>query len=130
MQLIEDVMTQNPVSVSPQETIRRAAETMDDLNVGVLPVCDGPRLVGLLTDRDIVVRAVAAGLSPSEAMVGEAMSVNVHRCFIDQPVDEVLEMMGDLQIRRLPVCDRDTGNLIGIVSLGDMATKHSAGIDH
>jgi CBS domain-containing protein len=86
--------------------------------------------VGLLTDRDIVVRAVAAGLSPSEAMVGEAMSVNVHRCFIDQPVDEVLEMMDDLQIRRLPVCDRDTGNLIGIVSLGDMATKHSAGIDH
>jgi CBS domain-containing protein len=130
MQTVADVMTSDVVSISPQESIQRAAQMMDDLNVGSLPVCDGPRLVGMITDRDITVRATSVGQSAESTPVGQVMSVDVRCCFRDQPVDEVLAEMGEAQIRRLPVCDYATGNLIGIVSLGDMATKHSAGIDH
>ncbi|HYD63736.1 MAG TPA: CBS domain-containing protein [Noviherbaspirillum sp.] len=129
MQRIADVMTRDVRSVAPQETIRRAAQVMDELNVGALPVCDGRKLVGMVTDRDITVRAVAAGQSPDAAQVGEVMSVSVRWCFDDQTVDEVMEQMGDSQIRRVPVIDHDTKELVGIVSLGDLATKHSAQVD-
>lgn len=130
MQIVADIMTHGAVSISPQETIRRAAELMEDLNIGSLPVCDGRKLVGIITDRDITVRATAAGEAPDDALVVDVMSADVRWCFDDQPVDDVLEQMGDAQIRRLPVCDHRTGELIGIVSLGDMAAKHSAGVDH
>ena len=129
MQRISDVMTRDVMSVSPQETIRRAAQMMDELNVGALPVCDGQKLVGMVTDRDITVRAVAAGQSPDAAHVEDVMSGSVHWCFDDQTVDEVMQQMGDTQIRRVPVVDHDTKELIGIVSLGDLATKHSAQVD-
>ncbi|HYC43229.1 MAG TPA: CBS domain-containing protein [Noviherbaspirillum sp.] len=129
MQRISDVMTRDVMSVSPQETIRRAAQMMDELNVGALPVCDGQKLVGMVTDRDITVRAVAAGQSPDSAHVEDVMSGAVHWCFDDQTVDEVMQQMGDTQIRRVPVVDHDTKELIGIVSLGDLATKHSAQVD-
>ncbi|HEY8606139.1 MAG TPA: CBS domain-containing protein [Noviherbaspirillum sp.] len=129
MQRIAEVMTRDVRSVTPQETIRRAAEMMDELNVGALPVCDGERLVGMITDRDITVRAVAAGVPPDTAQVGEVMSVQVRWCFEDQPVDEVMQQMADTQIRRVPVVDQNTHSLIGIVSLGDLATKHSAQVD-
>lgn len=130
MQIIADIMTRDVASIPPNETVRRAAEMMDDLNVGALPVCDGRTLVGMITDRDITVRATSAGQAPNDAMVGDVMSTDVRWCFDDQPVDDVLEQMGDVQIRRIPVCDHVTGNLVGIVSLGDMAAKHSAGVDH
>lgn len=129
MQRISDVMTRDVMSVSPQETIRRAAQMMDELNVGALPVCDGQKLVGMVTDRDITVRGVAAGQSPDAAHVEDVMSASVHWCFDDQTVDEVMQQMGDTQIRRVPVVDHDTKELIGIVSLGDLATKHSAQVD-
>jgi CBS domain-containing protein len=129
MQRISDVMTRDVMSVSPQETIRRAAQLMDELNVGSLPVCDGQKLVGMVTDRDITVRAVAAGQSPDAAHVEDVMTGSVRWCFDDQTVDEVMQQMGDSQIRRVPVVDHDTKELIGIVSLGDMATKHSAQVD-
>lgn len=129
MQRISDVMTRDVMSVSPQETIRRAAQMMDELNVGALPVCDGQKLVGMVTDRDITVRGVAAGQSPDSAHVEDVMSASVHWCFDDQTVDEVMQQMGDTQIRRVPVVDHDTKELIGIVSLGDLATKHSAQVD-
>lgn len=129
MQRISDVMTRDVMSVSPQETIRRAAQMMDELNVGALPVCDGQKLVGMVTDRDITVRAVAAGQSPDAAHVEDVMSGSVQWCFDDQTVDEVMQQMGDTQIRRVPVVDHDTKELIGIVSLGDLATKHSAQVD-
>lgn len=130
MQTISDVMTRDVMTISPQETLRRAAQMMDELNVGALPVCDGQRLVGMITDRDITVRATAAGQAPDDTSVEDAMSADVRFCYSDQAVDEVLDQMGDAQIRRIPVVDRNTHNLIGIVSLGDMATKHSAGVDH
>lgn len=129
MQTISDVMTRDVQSVSPQETIRRAAEMMDQLNVGSLPVCDGEKLIGIVTDRDIAVRATAAGRAPDEARVQDVMTDQIRWCFDDQSVDEVMQQMGDTQIRRIPVIDHNTRQLIGIVSLGDMATKHSAQVD-
>lgn len=129
MQTIAEVMTRDVRSVSPQETVRRAAEMMDELNVGSLPVCDGQKLVGIVTDRDITVRATAAGRAPDEAKVQEVMTDQIRWCFDDQSVDEVMQQMGDTQIRRVPVIDHNTKQLVGIVSLGDLATKHSAQVD-
>lgn len=129
MQLISEIMTRDVRTISPQENIRRAAQLMDELNVGAIPVCDGERLIGMVTDRDITVRATSAGESPENTMVRDVMSVNVKTCFEDQPVDEVMEQMRDVQIRRIPVIDHESESLIGIVSLGDVATKHSAEVD-
>lgn len=124
MQTVSEVMTRNVQYVSPQETVRRAAQMMDDLNVGALPVCDGDRLVGMVTDRDITVRATSAGMVPEDTVVDEVMSTDVRWCFEDQPLDEVMQQMADTQIRRVPVVSHDDAHrLIGIVSLGDVATK-------
>jgi CBS-domain-containing membrane protein len=130
MQTIRDIMTPDVRSIAPQETVQRAAQLMDELNVGAIPVLDGEQLVGMITDRDITVRSTAAGQAPDQAKVGDVMSTDVRTCTPNQTVDEVLDEMGDVQIRRLPVVDIDSQVVIGIVSLGDMAAKHSAGIDH
>ncbi|MCS0590786.1 CBS domain-containing protein [Massilia norwichensis] len=129
MQTIQDVMTRDVQSISPQETIQRAAQMMDELNVGAIPVLDGQKLVGMITDRDITVRATAAGQAPDSTRVGDVMSTDVRTCSPNQTVDEVLGQMGDVQIRRVPVIDENSQEVIGIVSMGDMATKHSAGVD-
>lgn len=129
MQLISEIMTRDVMTVSPQDSIRRAAQLMDELNVGSIPVCDGERLIGMVTDRDITIRATSVGESPDETMVRDIMSVSVKTCFEDQPVDEVMQQMRDVQIRRVPVLDQKTQHLVGIVSLGDVATKHSAEVD-
>ena len=130
MQTIQDVMTRDVQTISPEETVRRAAQLMDELNVGAIPVCDGDKLVGMITDRDITVRSTAAGQAPEQTRVGDVMSTDVRTCHMNQTVDEVLGQMGDVQIRRVPVIDQQSHRMVGIVSLGDMATKHSAGIDH
>lgn len=129
MQLISEIMTRDVRTISPQENIQRAAQIMNELNVGAIPVCDGGRLIGMVTDRDITVRATSAGESPDDTMVRDVMSVDVKTCLDDQPVDEVMEQMRDVQIRRIPVLDHETRHLVGIVSLGDVATKHSAEVD-
>lgn len=129
MQTIADIMTRDVRSVSPQESIMRAAQLMDEMNVGSLPVCDGTKLIGMVTDRDITVRATAAGQAPDSTHVEDVMSAQVRWCYEDQTVDEVMEQMADSQIRRVPVLDHDSDALVGIVSLGDMATKHSAQVD-
>lgn len=130
MQTIQDVMTRDVRTISPDESVRRAAQLMDELNVGSIPVCDGQKLVGMITDRDITVRSTAAGQSPEQTRVADVMSTDVRTCTANQSVDEVLGQMGDVQIRRVPVIDEQSHQMVGIVSLGDMATKHSAGIDH
>ncbi|HBZ07443.1 MAG TPA: CBS domain-containing protein [Massilia sp.] len=122
-------MTRDVETISPQETVQRAAQMMDELNVGAIPVLDGGKLVGMITDRDITVRSVAAGQAPGSTRVGDVMSTDVRTCTTRQTVDEVLGQMGDVQIRRVPVIDEDSQEVVGIVSLGDMATKHSAQID-
>jgi CBS domain-containing protein len=122
--MVSEVMTRDVRFVSPQESVQRAAQMMDDLNVGALPVCDGERLVGMVTDRDITVRATSAGMAPTDARVEDVMSGDVRWCFEDQSVDEVMQQMADTQIRRVPVVSHDNAHkLVGIVALGDLAAK-------
>lgn len=109
----------------PQDTIAQAAGLMARHDVGSLPVGDGDRLVGFLTDRDIVVRAVAGGLGP-DTPVREVMSTEVKYCFDDEDIDDVARNMAQQQVRRLPVLDRDK-RLVGIVSLGNFADSGDAG---
>ena len=118
---IRDVMTPDVRTVAPTATIREAAQLMAETDVGVLPVADNERLLGILTDRDIAVRAVAAGRD-GETPVREAMSPEIKYCFEDDDVSDVCENMADQQLRRLPVVDRDK-NLVGIVSLSDLARQ-------
>lgn len=121
MQRISDIMTRDVMSISPNESIRRAAQMMDELNVGAIPVCDGQKLVGMVTDRDITIRATSAGLGPDDTEVQQVMSHDVRYCFDDQEVEVVMDQMRDVQIRRLPVMDHATHNMVGIVSPGDQA---------
>ena len=108
--------------VRPDESLQRAAQVMDELNVGSLPVCDRSGLVGMITDRDITIRATAAGLS-ADTRVGEVMTGHARWCRSDQTVQEAMQQMADVQIRRLPVVDAQN-QVVGIVSLGDLATRH------
>jgi CBS domain-containing protein len=116
---VSDAMTANVKIATPQQTIAEAARMMAEIDAGVLPVGDGDRLVGMLTDRDIVVRAVAAGKGPQTA-VSDVMSKEVLYCFADQDLDDVVQNMADTKVRRMPVLNRDK-RLIGILSLGDVA---------
>lgn len=117
---VSDCMTRDVRMANPNETLRDAARLMAELDAGVLPVSDGDRLVGMITDRDICVRAVAQGKAP-DTKVSEIMSREVRYCFEDEESDAVLRNMGDIQVRRLPVLNRDK-RLIGIVSLADLAS--------
>src|SRR5262245_41823587 len=115
-------MTRNVATARPDTTVAEAAEKMRAFDVGPLPVCDGASVVGLVTDRDITTRAVAAGKDPSATRVADIMTRDVFFCFEDQDVKEAATLMSDLQVRRLLVLDRES-NLAGIVSLGDLALE-------
>ena len=117
---VSDCMTRDVQMTSPEETLRDAAQAMVRLDAGVLPVSEGDRLVGMITDRDICVRGVALGKGPDDK-VADVMSREVKYCFEDDDSDAVLRNMGDIQVRRLPVLNRDK-RLIGIVSLADLAS--------
>jgi len=118
--LVKDLMTHNVEVASPGDTLEQAARRMEELGVGPLPVCEGHRLVGVITDRDITVRATAAGCDPRTTLVGDAMSQDVVCCYEDQDVQEAARLMTEKQIRRLPVMSR-ANELVGIVSLADLA---------
>ena len=122
---VAEIMTRDVETVAPDSSLQKAAEAMEAIGVGSLPVCDGRRLVGAITDRDIVVRGVAAGLSPVDTLVRECMTPEIAYAFQDEEADEVLERMKILQIRRLAILDRDK-TLVGIVALGDIATEPRA----
>jgi len=115
---ISECMTQDVSLISPNDTIERAAQIMGSADTGVLPVSDGDRLVGMITDRDIAIRGVAEGCSPS-ARVGDIMSREVKYCFDDAEADEVLGNMAEIQVRRMPVVNHDK-RLVGIISLSDL----------
>lgn len=117
---IRDVMTQEVDLIDPAAAITDAARVMRDSDVGVLPVGEGDQLIGVVTDRDIVVRALANSKNPETTPVREAMSDRVLYCFEDQSTDEVARNMGEQQVRRLPVLNRDK-RLVGIVTLGDLS---------
>ena len=117
---ISELMTSNVQTVQPEQPIREAARFMLSEDAGAMPVCDGERLVGMVTDRDIAVRGVAEGLGPDtpvrDVMTGEALF-----CWEDDDVDDVAAKMSDAQVRRFPVVSRDDNRLVGIVSLGDLS---------
>lgn len=118
---VSDVMTSEVEVVHPDATLREAAEKMKALDVGPLPVCDGQRLQGMVTDRDITVRATAEGKDPNTTPVRDVMTASVVYCYADQDVSEAASLMEREQIRRVVVLDR-AKNLVGVVSLGDLAT--------
>lgn len=120
---LKDIMTPNPTCVAPEDSLQDAARKMRDLNVGPMPVCDNNRLAGMLTDRDIVLSAVAEGKDPRTTHVREAMTQGVVYAFEDQDINEAAQTMREKQIRRLLVLNRDK-KLVGIVSLGDLATTN------
>jgi len=120
--IVREVMTPQVEVIHPDATLREAAAKMKSLDVGPIPVCDGERLQGMLTDRDITVRATAEGRDPNHTRVREVMSPDVFYCFEDQDVQDAARLMEDRQIRRLVVLDRNK-RLVGIVSLGDLAVQ-------
>ena len=128
MATINDIMTREVTTIQLTDHLQTAAQQMRDLDVGVLPVCDGETLVGMVTDRDIAVRGVAAGLAPGEALVSDVRTDEVHSCSATDTVDTAMKLMGDAQVRRLAVVD-PSGKIIGIVALGDLATRQSAPTD-
>jgi CBS domain-containing protein len=119
---IREVMTQGPETVNPKASAKEAARKMKDLDIGSLPVCDGEKLEGLVTDRDMVLRLVAEGLDPATTNVREIMTLGATYCFDDQTLEEAAAVMEAHQIRRLPILNRDK-ELIGMLSLGDLATR-------
>ncbi|MEK1932476.1 MAG: CBS domain-containing protein [Pararhizobium sp.] len=122
---VSEAMTREVRTASPDQTIQDAASIMAEIDAGIVPVRDNDRLVGMITDRDIAVRAVAKGMGP-QARIADVMSREVRYCYEDDDTDDVLENLGDQQLRRLPVVNRDK-RLVGILSLGDLATAGANG---
>jgi CBS domain-containing protein len=117
---VSELMTPDVQTVKPDQAIREAAQFMLREDAGAMPVCDGERLVGMVTDRDIAVRAVAEGLGP-DTPVSQVMTEEALFCWEDDDVEEVALKMSDAQVRRFPVVSRDSQRLVGIVSLGDLS---------
>ena len=127
MTRIQDIMTANPQTLAPGDTLLAGAACMAKHNIGSLPVCEHGKPVGIVTDRDITVRAVAQGQT-ADTPVSAVMTKQLHTCQASSTVDEVLAAMGDAQVRRLLVVD-DGGQLVGIVALGDLATRQNKDVD-
>lgn len=126
MTTVADVMTRDVRTLSPNDSVVDAARCMDELNVGVIPVCDGEKLVGMVTDRDIVVRGVAQRGELKDMKLADVMSGHVRCAKEGDDVEQVLGEMAEAQIRRLPVVDGNQ-RLVGIVTLGDIAAKNPEG---
>lgn len=122
MNQVANAMTRGVRTIRPSDNLVQAAQAMTELDIGSLPVCDGERLLGMVTDRDIVVRGVALGQASDQVHVAEVMTEEAAWCYDDDKVEEVLDRMRALQIRRLPVVDRHK-RLVGMLSIGDIAVK-------
>ena len=120
--LLRDIMTKEVEVIGPESAVTEAARKMEKLNVGSLPVCDGRRLLGMITDRDITIRATAAARNPDETLVRDCMSSELVYAFEDQDANEAERLMQEKRIRRLPILTREK-ELAGIIALGDLATK-------
>src|SRR5205823_12963513 len=119
---VEDVGRRGAEVVRPDAALQRAANKMKSLDIGPLPVCDGDKIIGMLTDRDITVRATAEGRDPEQTRVREVMSKELITCLEDQDVKEAAELMQSKQIRRVPILNKDK-RLVGMLSLGDLAHR-------
>ena len=124
---IKDIMSRSVVSVHPNESVEVAARTMTQYNIGILPVCANGKLCGVVTDRDIVTRCLAANRQPSDTQVRQVMTQQVTTAEPNMKIGVAAHLMGRLQIRRLPVVEN--GKLCGMVSLGDMAIHEETAID-
>jgi CBS domain-containing protein len=122
MMRVAEVMNRNVKMASPNDSLQDVAKRMVSDDIGFMPVGDGDRLVGAITDRDIVARAVAQGRDGKTTKVGDIMSAEIKYCYDDEDVDHVVQNLGSLQLRRLPVVNREK-RLVGIVSLADAARK-------
>ena len=119
---LKDILTKDPQVISPEAMICEAGKLMKECDIGMLPVCDGERLVGAITDRDLAVRAVADGHDPLKTKVKDVMTSRICWCFEDQSLEEVAKVMEEKQIRRIAVLNRNK-RLVGIASLGDFALR-------
>jgi CBS domain-containing protein len=117
---ISEIMTPNVETVGTDDTLQEAAHTMKELEIGLLPVCEGDRVAGMITDRDMVVRAMAKGLDPKSTRVRDVMTTSIVCCFAEDDTDEAARLMEERQVRRLVVFNEDL-RLAGIISLGDLA---------
>jgi len=118
---ISNIMTKSVAFIRPEDTVVQAAQLMKEHNVGSIPVCRGDQVIGIITDRDIAVKAVANGSNPAMLSVGEIMSANPILGNPDMDVAEAGKLMGENQIRRLPIVE--SNRLVGIISLGDLAIE-------
>jgi CBS domain-containing protein len=119
---VNEAMSSDVNIISPQQTIREAAKMMAEIDAGALPVGENDRLVGMITDRDIAIRAVGEGKDPVQTRVRDVMTREIKYCFDDDLLTDATDMMAELQLRRLPVINREK-RLVGILSLGDIARE-------
>ena len=117
---VKDIMTRDVVVAAPGDNLQRAAQLMEQNDFGMLPIGENDRLVGMLSDRDITIRAVARGLAPDKAEVRDVMTSDVKYVYDDDSIEDAARNMESLQVRRLPVLNREK-RLVGIVSLGDLS---------
>ena len=122
---ISKIMSSDVQIISPDDTIQTAAQKMEQADVGFLPVGENDRLVGMLTDRDIALRAVAAGKDPKSTKVRDVMTEKVLYCHDGDDIEEAASNMAEMQVRRLPIVDDDK-RLVGVLSIGDIAFRHKA----
>lgn len=120
---VSEVMTRDVCTIAPEATLQQAGKLMAELDVGSLPVAENDKLIGMITDRDIVVRAVGQGRGP-QTPVRDAMTHDIKYAYDDQSIADISLNMGNLQVRRLPVVTRDK-SLVGILSLGDIARREA-----
>jgi len=118
---INEIMTREVITISPHDTLQTAARKMRDYDIGFLPVYDGDKLVGVLSDRDIVIRALADGMDPKMKLPMQLVTSPALYCFDDQTIDDATDLMNDYQIRRLVILDRGKKQLAGVITLGDLA---------
>lgn len=121
---VKDEMTSKIEVINPGMSVKDASRKMRDLNIGVLPVCENNRLVGIITDRDITIRLTAEAKDPGATKIKEVMTSKVEWCFEDDEVEKIAEKMESKKIRRLPVISHDK-KLVGMLSLGDLALRGS-----
>lgn len=121
---VKDVMTKEAIWVTPQTSLREAANKMKTGDIGALPVCDGEKLIGFVTDRDIVIRSIAKGKDPNTVTISEVMSPEIDYCLENEDINKIAQRMERKKIRRLPVISHDK-KLVGMISLGDLATRRA-----
>jgi CBS domain-containing protein len=125
---LTEIMTRDVEVVHPDDSVQVAAQKMRDRDIGFLPVCDGDHIIGVISDRDMAVRVIAEGKDPQTVLSRDLVSKPVAYCYADQEVGDAARLMRDRQIRRLIVLDRDSKRMVGVVSLGDIATNSAEDI--